>query len=107
MGFTHGLIQTLSKPSRPSQPNPSLYNHNLPRSECYDWVINKELTISYSDKDLIKKMKHHNNPLHITVDSMGKSIPMVLIYDGNYLNVCPLKTASCVGLNIEDFMPTD
>ena len=52
-------------------------------------------------------MKHHNNPLHITVDSMGKRIPMVLIDDGNSLNVCPLKTASCVGLNIEDFMPTD
>ncbi|KAL4609979.1 hypothetical protein ACB092_08G019300 [Castanea dentata] len=69
--------------------------------------INKELAISYSDKDLTKKGKHHNDPLHITVDSMGKRIPMVLIDDGSTLNVCSLKTASCLGLSIEDFVPTD
>ena len=32
---------------------------------------------------------------------------MVLIDDGSALNMCPLKTASCLGLNIEDFVPTD
>ena len=69
--------------------------------------INRELTISYSDKDLTKKGKHHNDLLHITVDSMGKRIPMVLVDDGSALNVCPLKTASCLGLSIEDFVPTD
>ena len=69
--------------------------------------INKELTISYSDKDLIKKCKHHNDPLHITVDSMGKRIPMVLIDNGSALNLCPLKIASCLGLSIEDFVPTN
>ena len=69
--------------------------------------INRELTISYSDKDLTKKGKHHNDPLHIIVDSMGKRIPMVLIDDGSALDVCPLKTASCLGLSIEDFVPTD
>ena len=69
--------------------------------------INRELTISYSNKDLTKKGKHYNDPLHITVDSMGKRIPMVLIDDGSSLNVCPLKTTSCLGLSIEDFVPTD
>ena len=69
--------------------------------------ISKELTISYSNKDLTKKGKHHNDPLHITVDAKGKRIPMVLIDDGSALNVYPLKTASCLGLSIEDFMPTD
>ena len=69
--------------------------------------INKELTISYFDKDLTKKGKHHNNQLHITVDAKRKRILMVLIDDGSTLNVCPLKTASCLGLNIEDFVPTD
>ena len=69
--------------------------------------INRELTISYSNKDLIKKGKHHNDPLHITVDSMGKMIPMVLIDDGSALNVCPLKTTSGLRLSIEDFVPTD
>ena len=69
--------------------------------------INREFTISYSNKDLTKKGKHHNNPLHITVDAMGKRILMVLVDDGSALNVCPLKTTSCLGLSIEDFVPTD
>ena len=69
--------------------------------------ISRELTISYSDKDLTKKGTHHNDTLHIIVDAKGKRIPMVLIDDGSALNVCPLKTASCLGLSIEDFVPTD
>ena len=69
--------------------------------------INTELAISYSNKDLTKKGKHHSDPLHITVDAKGKRIPMVLIDDGNALNVCPLKTASCLGLSIEDFVLTN
>ena len=69
--------------------------------------INRELTISYSNKDLTKKGKHHYDLLHIIVDSMGKRIQMVLIDDGSALNVYPLKTASCLGLSIEDFVPTD
>ena len=71
------------------------------------WSINRELTISYSNKDLIKKGKHHNDLLYITVDSMGKMIPMVLIDDGSALNVCPLKPTSCLHLSIEDFVPTN
>ena len=69
--------------------------------------INGELTISYFDKDLTKKGKHHNDPLHITIDAQGKRIPMILIDNGSALNVFPLKTASCLGLSIEDFVPTD
>ena len=69
--------------------------------------ISKEHTISYFDKDLTKKGKHHNNPLHITVDAKGKRILMILIDDGSALNVCPLKIASFLGLSIEDFVPTD
>ena len=56
--------------------------------------INRELTISYSDKDLLKKGKHHNDLLHITIDAKGKRILMVLIDDGSALNVCPLKSTS-------------
>ena len=69
--------------------------------------INRELTISYYDNDLTKKGKHHNDPLHIIVDAKKKRIPMFLIDDGSSLNVCPLKTTSCLSLGIEDFMPTE
>ena len=68
--------------------------------------ISRKLTISYPDKDLTKKGKHHNDPLHITVDAKGKTVPLVLIDDGSALNVSHLKTASCLGLSIKDFMPT-
>ena len=53
--------------------------------------ISRELTISYSDKDLTKKGKRYNDLLHNTVDAKGKRMPMVLIDDGSALNVCPLK----------------
>ena len=69
--------------------------------------INREFTISYFDKDLTKKGKHHNYPLQITVNAMGKRILIVLVDVGSALNVCPLKTASCLGLSIDDFVPTD
>ena len=45
--------------------------------------------------------------MHIIVDAKGKRITIVLIDDGRALNVCPLKTTSCVGLSIEDFMPSN
>ena len=70
-------------------------------------AISRELTIFYFNKDLTKKGKHHNDLLHITIDAKGKMIPMILINDGSALNVCPLKTVSCLGLSVEDFMPTD
>ena len=69
--------------------------------------ISRKLIISYFDKDLTKKGKNHNNQLHITIDAKGKRIPVVLIDDGSALNVCPLKIASCLGLSIEDFVPTN
>ena len=68
---------------------------------------NSELIISYSEKDLTTKGKHHNGPLHIIVDSMGKRIPMVLIDNGSALIVYPLKTVSYFDLSIEDFLPID
>ena len=41
--------------------------------------ISKELTISYSNKDLTKKGKHDNDPLHIIADAKSKRILMFLI----------------------------
>ena len=49
--------------------------------------ISRELTISYPNKDLTKKGKHHNDPLYITIDTKGKRIMMVLIDDESAMNV--------------------
>ena len=69
--------------------------------------ISRELIISYSNKDLTKKGKRHNDPLHITIDARGKRIPMVLTDEGSASNVCPLKTTSYLGLSIGDFVPSN
>ena len=69
--------------------------------------ISRELTISYADKDLTKKGKRHSDLLHITIEAKDKRIPMALIDDKSALNVCPLKTASCLSLSIEDFVPSN
>ena len=69
--------------------------------------ISRKLIISYSDKDLTKKGKRHNDPLHITIDARGKRIPMVLTDEGSASNVCPLKTTSYLGLSTGDFVPSD
>ena len=61
--------------------------------------ISRELTISYSDKDLTKKGKHHHDPLYITLDAKAKRIPMVFLDGRSALNVFPLKTTSCLGLS--------
>ncbi|KAK4595541.1 hypothetical protein RGQ29_013854 [Quercus rubra] len=50
-------------------------------------ALKKEPSISYSDKDLSSKGRDHNDPLHITMDTNGKRVPMVLIDDGSALNV--------------------
>ena len=50
--------------------------------------ISRELTIFYFDKDLTKKGKHHNDPLHITIDAKGKRIFIVLIDNGSALKFC-------------------
>ncbi|KAL0001387.1 hypothetical protein SO802_015168 [Lithocarpus litseifolius] len=47
------------------------------------------------------------NPLPARFDVTCKRIPMVLIDDGSALYVCPLKTASYLGLSVEDFVPID
>ena len=38
---------------------------------------------------------------------MNKTIPMVLIDNGSALNVCPLRVASCLGIEMKDLTPSD
>lgn len=47
----------------------------------------------------------HEIALHITIDTRGKYVPMVLINNEFGLNMC--KVASCLGLELEDFTPIE
>lgn len=58
-------------------------------------------TITFTDKDLPKE--NHNKALHITVITTGKRVPMVLVDNGSALNVCPFRTATCLGYQQKDF----
>ena len=93
------LINLLNQIQVPTNLTPQAFNTMI-------GAIKKEPSISYYDKDLSSKGRDHNDPLHITVDTNGKRVPMVLIDDGSALNMCPLRITSCLGLSIEDFAPS-
>lgn len=46
---------------------------------------------------------NHNKALHITVITTGKRVPMVLVDNGSALNVCPFRTATCLGYQQKSF----
>jgi len=60
----------------------------------------------FSNEDLPPKGATHTRPLQITIKCMGTKVPMVLIYNGSTLNVCPFRTALTVGLDIETIIPS-
>ena len=55
-------------------------------------------SLSFSDENLYPLRRKHNLALHITVQTWRKVIPQVLIDNGSTINVCPLKTAKCIGI---------
>lgn len=57
----------------------------------------------FFDKDLTCHGRYHNLALHIIVEAHGKRIPQVLVDNGSMINVMPLKTSSCLGLQTSDF----
>lgn len=64
-------------------------------------------TITITDKDLPSEPKH-NKPLHITIECLGRPMPviMIMIDNGSALNISLLRTAECLGLKRSDFTPS-
>ncbi|KAH7854903.1 hypothetical protein Vadar_018889 [Vaccinium darrowii] len=63
--------------------------------------------VVFTEKDLPPEGAGHNKPLHITLKCMGKWVPVVLLDNGSALNVCPLRTAYCLGFKNKDFQPSN
>jgi hypothetical protein len=63
--------------------------------------------VTFTEKDLPPEGAGHNKPLHITLKCMGKWVPVVLLDNGSALNVCPLRTAYCLGFKNKDFQPSN
>ncbi|XP_077252401.1 uncharacterized protein LOC143891751 [Tasmannia lanceolata] len=64
-------------------------------------------TLSFTDEDLTSEGHNHTRPLKITVICNGKKVPDVLVDNGSALNVCPLATATVLGFEPNDFIPSE
>ncbi|KAH7846222.1 hypothetical protein Vadar_011390 [Vaccinium darrowii] len=62
--------------------------------------------VTFTEKDLPPEGAGHNKPLHITMKCVGKWVPIILLDNGSALNVCPLRTAYCLGFTTKDFQPS-
>ncbi|KAH7838310.1 hypothetical protein Vadar_024854 [Vaccinium darrowii] len=63
--------------------------------------------VVFTEKDLPPEGAGHNKPLHITLKCKEKWVPIVLLDNGSALNVCPLRTAYCLGFKNKDFQPSN
>lgn len=58
--------------------------------------------IVFSNQDLLD----HNQALYIVLECMDSKIPKVLVDNDYSLNVCPLHTATKLGIKVEDLTPS-
>ncbi|XP_077239720.1 uncharacterized protein LOC143880621 [Tasmannia lanceolata] len=63
--------------------------------------------LSFTDEDLPPEGRDHVRPLRITIICNKKRVPEVLIDNGSALNVCPLNTATTLGFEPTDFIPSE
>ncbi|XP_077250561.1 uncharacterized protein LOC143889991 [Tasmannia lanceolata] len=64
-------------------------------------------TLSFTDEDLTLEGRNHSRPLRVTVFCNEKKVPEVLVDNGSALNVCPLSTATALGFEPGDFIPSE
>ena len=62
--------------------------------------------LAFFVEDLPPKRATHTRPLQITIECIGAKVLMVLIDNGSTLNVCPLRTALTIGLDMETIIPS-
>ncbi|XP_077247226.1 uncharacterized protein LOC143886942 [Tasmannia lanceolata] len=64
-------------------------------------------TLSFTDEDLTLEGRNHSRPLRVTVFCNEKKVPEVIVDNGSALNVCPLSTATALGFEPGDFIPSE
>ena len=62
--------------------------------------------LSFFEEEIPRIGPNHNHALNISVEVMGKAVPLSLVDNGFSLNVCPLRTFKCLGLKESDLDPT-
>ncbi|XP_077232505.1 uncharacterized protein LOC143869832 [Tasmannia lanceolata] len=64
-------------------------------------------TLSFTDEDLTLDGRNHTRPLRVTVFYKEKKVHEVLVDNGSALNVCPLSSATALGFEPGDFIPSE
>ena len=62
--------------------------------------------LAFSDENFSPKGATHTRSLQITIECMGAKVPMVLIDNKSALNVCSLRIALTIGLDLETIIPS-
>lgn len=62
--------------------------------------------LTFSQKDLPTEGLAHSKPLYVTAELMGKKVPVVLVNNGSALNVCPMHTATKLGITENKLTPS-
>jgi len=62
--------------------------------------------ITFSQEDLPAEGFEHARPLYVTVECKDLKIPVVLVDNGSALNVCPMHTATKLGITEENLSPS-
>ena len=61
-------------------------------------VTTDESAIIFTTKYLPPEGGDHNRALYVTIDCIGSKVPKVLVDNGSSINVCPMRTATKIGL---------
>lgn len=59
-------------------------------------TLGAQQSLAFSDEYLSQLGRNHNQALHAMIEALGMSIPYVLVDNGSTINVCSLKTATCL-----------
>jgi hypothetical protein len=62
--------------------------------------------MAFTDKDLPPNGARHNRALYITVECLKAKVYQVLVDIGSLLNVCPLRTATTLGIKRDQLSPS-
>ena len=69
-------------------------------------AVAEKRVITFTDKDLPPEGSNHTKALYLALEYKDKKVPRVLVDNGSSINVCPLKTTKCLGLEYSDFKPS-
>ena len=69
-------------------------------------MTTNESSIIFTTKDLPPEGRDHNRALYVPIDCIGSKVPKVLVDNRSSINVCPMRTATKIGLTKGQLAPS-